>query len=61
MHQSDISIAQAKTLQHIKEIAKKLKVAEDALEMYGKYKAKLPLSLIDEKKIHQNKNIRYYI
>jgi formate--tetrahydrofolate ligase len=54
MHQSDISIAQAKTLQHIKEIAKKLNLVEDALEMYGKYKAKLPLSLIDEEKIHQN-------
>ena len=54
MHQSDISIAQAKTLRHIKEIAKKLKVAEDAIEMYGKYKAKLPLSLIDEEKILQN-------
>jgi formate--tetrahydrofolate ligase len=51
---SDISIAQAKTLLHIKEIARKLKVEEDALEMYGKYKAKLPLSLIDEEKIHQN-------
>ena len=51
---SDISIAQAKRLLHIKEIAKKLNVAEDALEMYGKYKAKLPLSLIDARKVNQN-------
>jgi formate--tetrahydrofolate ligase len=51
---SDISIAQAKILLHIKEIAKKLNVAEDVLEMYGKYKAKLPLSLIDERKLNQN-------
>ena len=42
--QSDIIIAQAKRLQHIKVIAKKLQIAEDDLEMYGKYKAKLPLS-----------------
>ena len=52
--QSDILIAQAKKLVHIKEIAKKLHVAEDDLEMYGKYKAKLPLSLIDEDKVAQN-------
>ena len=52
--QSDILIAQAKKLAHIKEIAKKLHVAEDDLEMYGKYKAKLPLSLIDEDKVAQN-------
>ncbi|MFT6958918.1 MAG: formate--tetrahydrofolate ligase [Polaribacter sp.] len=51
---SDISIAQAKILLHIKEIAKKLNVAEDDLEMYGKYKAKLPLSLIDARKVNQN-------
>ena len=53
-HLSDISIAQAKTLQHIKHIAEKLKVKEDDLEMYGKYKAKLPLSLIDDEKINNN-------
>ena len=51
---SDIEIAQAKEIQHIKEIAKKINVAEDALEMYGKYKAKLPLSLIDDKKIEKS-------
>ena len=53
-YQSDIEIAQAKTLVHIKEIAAKLNIDEDSLEMYGKYKAKLPLSLIDEEKIKQN-------
>ena len=53
-HLSDIEIAQAKTLQHIKQIAKKLKVDEDDLEMYGKYKAKLPLSLIDDHKVDKN-------
>ncbi|QXP73558.1 formate--tetrahydrofolate ligase [Tenacibaculum sp. AHE15PA] len=53
-HLSDIEIAQAKDLQHIKYIANKLKVEEDDLEMYGKYKAKLPLHLIDEDKIKEN-------
>ena len=53
-YQSDIEIAQAKTLVHIKEIAAKLNVAEDTMEMYGKYKAKLPLDLIDESKIKNN-------
>lgn len=53
-HKSDISIAQSKELIHIKEVAKKLKVTEDDLEMYGKYKAKLPLSLIDDAKIANN-------
>ena len=53
-YQSDIEIAQSKELKHIKEIAQKITVKEDDLEMYGKYKAKLPLSLIDDEKIAQN-------
>lgn len=53
-HLTDIEIAQAKELQHIKNIANKLHVKEDDLEMYGKYKAKLPLSLIDDEKIKNN-------
>jgi formate--tetrahydrofolate ligase len=52
--QSDIIIAQARRLQHIQIIAKKLQIAEDDLEMYGKYKAKLPLSLIDDEKVSRN-------
>jgi formate--tetrahydrofolate ligase len=53
-HLSDIQIAQQKELVHIKNIASKLGVEEDDLEMYGKYKAKLPLHLIDEEKIKEN-------
>ena len=48
---SDIEIAQAAVLQHISKIAAKLNIPEDDLEMYGKYKAKLPLSLINPAKI----------
>ncbi len=53
-HLSDIEIAQHKKLIHIREIAAKLGIEEDDLEMYGKYKAKLPLSFIDEEKIKKN-------
>ena len=53
-HLTDIEIAQAKKIKHIKNIASKLKINEDDLEMYGKYKAKLPLTLIDDEKIKEN-------
>ncbi len=53
-HLSDIEIAQKTTLRHIKYIAEKLNIEEDDLEMYGKYKAKLPLDLIDESQIKKN-------
>ena len=42
---SDIQIAQQTPCLPITEIAKKLNIEVDDLEMYGKYKAKLPLSL----------------
>jgi formate--tetrahydrofolate ligase len=51
---TDIEIAQAAHMIHIKYIATKLGIQEDDLEMYGKYKAKLPLSLIDKQRIQQN-------
>ncbi len=51
---TDIEIAQAKKLNYINEIAKKLDVPEDQLEMYGKYKAKLPLDLLDDEKVAKN-------
>ena len=48
---SDLEIAQAAELSHIREIASKIGVSEDDMEMYGKYKAKLPLNLIDDNKV----------
>ncbi len=50
---SDLEIAQEAELLHINEIADILKVEVDSLEHYGKFKAKLPLSLIDEKKVQE--------
>ena len=53
-HLTDIEIAQSKKLVNIKKIARKLNIDEDDLELYGKYKAKLPLSIIDEEKVKEN-------
>jgi len=44
---SDIEIAQSIKMQPIGEIAKKANIADDFLEPYGKYKAKIDLSLLD--------------
>lgn len=54
---TDLSIAQSVELDHIKNVATKLNIAEDDLELYGKYKAKVPLSLIDYDKIAKSKLI----
>ncbi|MDD1524115.1 formate--tetrahydrofolate ligase [Riemerella anatipestifer] len=54
---SDLEIAQDAKILPIKEIAVKVNIPEDNLELYGKYKAKLPLSLIDENKIEKSKLI----
>jgi formate--tetrahydrofolate ligase len=51
---ADIEIAQSASIQHIKNIAAKLNIDEDDLEYYGKYKAKLPLDLIDEELVKQH-------
>ncbi len=53
---SDIEIAQAAKLSHINEIASKVGISSDDLEHYGKFKAKLPLHLIDESKV-KNSNL----
>ena len=46
---TDIEIAQQANMQHIREIAKKVNLSEDEIEYYGKYKAKLDLSLLNRK------------
>jgi formate--tetrahydrofolate ligase len=51
---NDLQIAHSVTPEHIKNIAQKLNIPEEKLEYYGKYKAKLPLNLIDEDKIAQS-------
>ncbi len=55
--QTDLSIAQGIKMRPIQEIGAAVGVGQDDLSMYGKYKAKLPLRLIDGKKAEQSKLI----
>jgi formate--tetrahydrofolate ligase len=48
---TDLEIATQAEIRPIREIAKRLNIDEELLEQYGKFKAKLPLDLIDEKKV----------
>ena len=47
---TDIEIAQEAKMLHIREVAEKLGIAEDELELYGKYKAKLSDELLERVK-----------
>ena len=51
---TDMEIAQEAEMVHIKEVAGKLDISEDELDLYGKYKAKLSDELI--KRIENNKD-----
>ena len=53
---TDLQIAKKITLQPISEIAKKFGIDPDQIEMYGKYKAKLPLNAI-KKQNASNSNL----
>ena len=52
---TDIDIAKKVELKHIREVAKKLNLKEDDLELYGKYKAKIPLSFINETELQKKR------
>ncbi|MGB3870157.1 MAG: formate--tetrahydrofolate ligase [Flavobacteriales bacterium] len=54
---SDLEIAQRATLQPITAIGEKLGIDPERMENYGRYKAKLPLDLIDEDKVKKSKLI----
>ena len=47
---SDIAIAQAAKLRPVADIARELGLADDEVELYGKYKAKIQLSAISRRK-----------
>lgn len=51
---TDLQIAKRANLKHITTIAEKFGVSPDLIEMYGKYKAKLPISIIDKDKADQS-------
>ncbi|MBM0650375.1 formate--tetrahydrofolate ligase [Capnocytophaga genosp. AHN8471] len=52
---TDLEIAQKAQMLPIREVAKKLNISEDDLDPYGKYKAKLPLRLINAEKMKHSK------
>lgn len=54
---SDIAIAQSVKMLPIQKVAEKLNIPETDLEYYGRYKAKLPLTLINPEKVQQSKLI----
>lgn len=49
MYKTDLEIAQACTMQNIRDIASKINIEEDDLEHYGKYKAKLSLDILKKR------------
>lgn len=54
---TDLEIAREAKMLHIKDIAAQLGIQEDDLQMYGKYKAKLPLKLINKELVRKHKLI----
>ena len=52
---SDLSIAQGVVMKPIGQIAQKLEISANQIEMYGPYKAKLPLSFINDEKVKKSK------
>jgi len=51
---TDLEIASKVELKHITSVAEKLGLKEDDIDLYGKYKAKLPLSKINLDKVQQS-------
>ncbi|WP_242135422.1 formate--tetrahydrofolate ligase [Aestuariivivens marinum] len=51
---TDLQIAKTVTLKHISSIAEKFGIHPEAIEMYGKYKAKLPLSAINKERAQKS-------
>ncbi|WP_452601325.1 formate--tetrahydrofolate ligase [Pontimicrobium sp. MEBiC06410] len=51
---TDLDIAKKIELKHISEIAKKLGLNSNDIDMYGKYKAKLPHTIIDHEKVKKS-------
>ncbi len=54
---SDIQIAQETKLEKITNVAQSIGITEDELIPYGKYMAKIPIDLIQDKNVKQNKLI----
>ena len=57
MMKTDIQIARECQLEHINEIASKLGIDPEKIEPYGRYMAKVPISLIDDEKVKKSRLI----
>ncbi|MEG1551877.1 MAG: formate--tetrahydrofolate ligase, partial [Oscillospiraceae bacterium] len=51
---SDIEIAQEAKMEPITKVAKRLNLNEDDIELYGKYKCKLSLDILEKNKDKEN-------
>ncbi|MGN1392145.1 MAG: formate--tetrahydrofolate ligase, partial [Sharpea porci] len=51
---TDVEIAQSTEMENIKDVASRIGLSEDDLELYGKYKAKISLETI--KKVENKKD-----
>ena len=54
---TDIQIARECQLDHINDVASRLGIAPEEIEPYGRYMAKVPISLIDEKQVKKSRLI----
>ena len=56
---TDIEIANSIEVKDIRKISKKIGLYDDALELYGKYKAKVSLESLDEINAKRTKRMCY--
>lgn len=56
-YKSDIEIAQSTIMQPIEEVARKVGLEPDDIELYGKYKSKINLDVLTKNSAHQGKLI----
>jgi formate--tetrahydrofolate ligase len=54
---TDIQIARESELKPISDIAEQLGIAPEKVEPYGRYMAKVPMSLIDEERVKKSRLI----
>ena len=56
-YKSDIEIAQEAKMEDIREVAKRIGLSEDDIELYGKYKAKVDYNVLKRTKDQNGKLI----
>ncbi len=56
MFKSDIEIAQESKMKNIKNIAEKIGLTEEDIDLYGKYKCKISLDVLESNKDKKMEN-----